>query len=137
INDLPANTKEAVDLIFLNAKPNDSFKFNLKVKFTGNVSNYQTQILLFNISNSPLLEAFYIKDGSIIKKIENDNYVEILNEEKYYLIDLIDEEKNITLTTHTFNNNDEIELEFTLVFDKESQIQEQKLIINSIRIKGV
>ena len=134
INNEEANDKQQIDAILANAKPSDEFIFNLSIKFTGNVSNYETNILLYKIETSPLLEAFYIKDGKVSIYFESE--VDELELNNQYLNELRNIEENIELATITFNPGDTKTIEFTLVFDELSEIQSEILIINSIRIIG-
>ncbi|HHT55066.1 MAG TPA: hypothetical protein GX012_00715 [Acholeplasma sp.] len=134
INNEEANNKQQIDAILANAKPSDSFVFNLSIKFTGNVSNYETNILLYKIETSPLLEAFYIKDGKVSIYFGSEEQTITLTNE--YLDGLIDLDENIILASISFNPGDTKSIEFTLVFDELSEVQSKILKINSIRIIG-
>lgn len=132
INDEEANNKQQIDDILANAKPSDSFVFNLSIKFTGNVSNYETNILLYKIEESALLTEFYITNGRVRfgEEVEEE-----LNFNDQSLNDLsID--GNINLATVSFNPNETKTIEFTLVFNEDSIVQGETLIINSIRVTG-
>ena len=134
INEQEANNKTQIDALLANAKPSDEFHFSLSITFTGNVSNYQTNILLYKIETSPLLEAFYIKDGKVsIYYGSEEQTITLANE---YLDDLIDLDENIILASISFNPGDTKSIEFTLVFDELSEVQSEILKINSIRIIG-
>src|SRR5690554_847951 len=132
INNEEANNKQQIDAILANAKPSDSFVFNLSIKFTGNVSNYETNILLYKIEESALLTEFYITNGRVRfgEEVEEE-----LNFNDQSLNDLsID--GNIKLATVSFNPEETKTIEFTLVFNEQSTVQGKTLIINSIRIIG-
>jgi|GEM_PF-3751254 len=135
INDEIANAKDEVEAILFNAKPSDEFVFELTVNFSGSVNNYETNIMLFQIEQSPLLEAFYIKDMKVYiyqnEVLEKENILSNM-----YLNELINSNNNVSLGSVSFNPNETKIISFTLVFDELSQIQAEILKINGIRIIG-
>src|SRR5690554_2033774 len=125
INNEEANNKQQIDAILANAKPSDSFVFNLSIKFTGNVSNYETNILLYKIEESALLTEFYITNA----KVRFGEDILDLNFNDQSLNDLR-EDGNIKLATVSFNPEETKTIEFTLVFNEQSTVQGETLIIN-------
>jgi len=131
INEQEANNKTQIDTLLANAKPSDEFRFSLSITFTGNVSNYQTNILLYKIEESVLLTEFYITNG----RVRFGEEVLELNFNDQSLSSLR-VNGDINLTTVSFNPGETKTIEFTLVFDEESILQGEELIINSIRVTG-
>lgn len=129
------STKEQMDQLFSNAIPSDTFKFKIGINYLGS-KDLVVDILLYNITDSELLEWFYIKDMVSVYNDLND-----LESSKDFqnksLEELRDSNKNVMLFNDlTLEVNSNKHIEFSLVFNENSEVQNKILEIKALRLAG-
>ena len=122
-------------IIFSNAIPSDTFKFKIGINYLGS-KDLVVDILLYNITDSELLEWFYIKDMVSVYNDLND-----LESSKDFqnksLEELRDSNKNVRLFNDlTLEVNSNKHIEFSLVFNENSEVQNKILEIKALRVAG-
>lgn len=128
------STKKQMDELFSNAIPSDVFSFKLNINYLGS-DDLNVDILLYNIADSELLEWFYIKDFVSVYSI-NQLLTEIDLKDKT-LNELRDSNKNVILLNNlTLEVNSIKTIEFSLVFNENSEVQNKILEINALRVAG-
>lgn len=129
------STKEKMDQLFSNAIPSDTLKFKIGINYLGS-KDLVVDILLYNITDSELLEWFYIKDMVSVYNDLND-----LESSKDFqnksLEELRDSNKNVMLFNDlTLEVNSNKHIEFSLVFNENSEVQNKILEIKALRLAG-
>lgn len=129
------STKEQMDQLFSNAIPSDTLKFKIGINYLGS-KDLVVDILLYNITDSELLEWFYIKDMVSVYNDLND-----LESSKDFqnksLEELRDSNKNVMLFNDlTLEVNSNKHIEFSLVFNENSEVQNKILEIKALRLAG-
>lgn len=129
------STKEQMDQLFSNAIPSDTLKFKIGINYLGS-KDLVVDILLYNITDSELLEWFYIKD---MVSVYNDlNDLESSSDfQNKSLKELRDSNKNVMLFNDlTLEVNSNKHIEFSLVFNENSEVQNKILEIKALRLAG-